>query len=522
MERVFKVGSMADSLRIYVPIMAMQRVLGLGRVLIFAYLLAEAQYGLWALGSMIFAIGAPILTLGSNHGLVRYVSFYEARGQLQRFYRRIRWSLVALCAALGLLGFLGSDILTRLVIVSRSQVEAGISYADQLHVCWVAVANCVLLALYTNTVSVMYGLRAYRMVSTVAVLFSVLFTIVAVGALLMEPTGLMLLVAHLISLALAIAAATAMLEACLKRMTKTAPAAASRADSVSPPRAIDAADGRSEKPLMRRVIGFGVVALIGSVLWQGTQYISFWITSYQKGKSVGGVFFVFLRLGQPGLLLANAAWSVIFTHVAQRWENLDRPGAMFRLETAYKAVCLATMTVATGLYLLLPLWVRLLPAEYRQGQEFFGGILMYFQVVCHLSVAMILAKLHERPVMIVLSAVAGGAANALLCAWWLARGASAGGWLSPAWAAGVGIYVGAGLVGVAYLLLARVRLSAGTWLMMAVPGLLLLPTWALAGAWAAVLTAAAFTGLLFNHGQKQLLIGYVRKLGWWFKRDRPC
>ena len=56
---------------------------------------------------MIFTLGAPLVTLGTNYSLVRYVSVFEARGELQKFFRRVLlWVLcmaILLTAALFLL-----------------------------------------------------------------------------------------------------------------------------------------------------------------------------------------------------------------------------------------------------------------------------------------------------------------------------------------------------------------------------------------------------------------------------------
>ena len=78
------------------------------------------------------------------------------------------------------------------------------------------------------------------------------------------------------------------------------------------------------------------------------------------------------------------------------------------------------------------------------------------------------------------------------------------------------MFIGAGVVTVAYFLIARIALERSTLLVMAAPALLVLTAWtpwALAAAWAAVLAAAAFTRLLFNGEQKQVLASHAGELG---------
>jgi len=230
-------------------------------------------------------------------------------------------------------------------------------------------------------------------------------------------------------------------------------------------------------------------------------------------KAQAGVFAVFLRLAQPIVFLANAAWSVIFAHVANWWESGDREMAMSRLETAYKGVCLATMSLTVLIYVSAGLWVRILPGDYRAGQAVLGGLLMFFQVICNLSLTTIVAKLRERPIVIVLCALAGGVLNVVLARWWMSAAAAGGAPAAAAWAAGVGMYAGAGAVTVVYFLVARISVSPGTWFVLASPAILLLPAWIVAPAWAGVLAAAAMTGLILRPDQKRLLLDGAGRIG---------
>ena len=67
--RLLKVGRAADSLGVYVPALVFHKLLALGRVVLFVYLMDQVQIGLWGLGAMIFTIGSSAVTLGSHHGI---------------------------------------------------------------------------------------------------------------------------------------------------------------------------------------------------------------------------------------------------------------------------------------------------------------------------------------------------------------------------------------------------------------------------------------------------------------------
>jgi len=525
LSRLLKVGSMADSLGVYVPAMLVQKGLSLGRVLLFTYIMDKVQFDLWGLGMMIFNLGASVATLGSNHGLVRYVSAYEVRGQLAAFYRRARWGVLLLGAALTAVALACSEPLTSLFIVSRSSEGAEVAYAEQLRVCWAAVANGLMLALYANMLGFFLGMRAYRAVSLVEVFFSVVFTGAGVVVLVVSPTAGSLLLAHLGAVLASLVLGIVLLQVALSRPEGRADRAGS--SLAAPPEAAlpipsDTEDAADAMPTpvtpapaesvdghsLWRVLAFGLVSLPGGLLWQGLGYVSFWMTSRRAGEEEGAVFFAFQSLGQLVLFLANAVWAVVFSHVARRWESDDRKTAMFALQIAYKAIAIALMAMTIVAYLTAPLWVKILRSDYHHGQRFLGGILMFFQTVTHVALMTILAKLHERPIVIALAAVASGVANYFLAVWWMGPGHDPQG---AAWAAGVGTYLGAGIVTAAYFAFARVKLHLSTYLVLASPVVLLLPVWAAGAAWACVCAVAVFTNLLFAPREKEILVSSLRR-----------
>ncbi|MCK4601329.1 MAG: hypothetical protein KAU28_02610, partial [Phycisphaerae bacterium] len=512
-DRLLKVGSIADSMGVYVPAMALQKAIGLGRMVLFAYVLTKVQYGLWALGVMIFGIGAPLLTLGSSHGLVRYVSYYEARGQLREFYRRIRWCILALAVGLTGLAFVGSGFITDLVILSKADTAAHLAYDQQKLLCAAALANAMFLALHHNMLGFMYGLRTYRLVSVIEVFFAVVFTALGAGTLLFEKTGLALCVAHGVTLVATIMFGVVLLRLAVRRLGALAVRARDTVVATPDPdteeviTAVDISslpkDGEAEPAggALRRVLHYGLPALFGTLLWQFSWYVSFWLTNKKYGKEYGSVYSIFLLLGQPIVFLANAAWAVIFTHVARRWESGQRQTAMFVLEAAYKAVAVVMMTLAIMVYASAPLWVKILPEKYHQGQELLGGLLLFFQALTHLAIMTMLAKLMERPIVIALAAAAVLAVNVTLAGMWMGGDAAAG-MIAASRAAGVGMYVGAGVVAIGYFIATRVKLHVSTYFVMASPALLLLDVRVAAVIWAAILAAATLTPWLFDPRQK--------------------
>lgn len=531
LSRLLKAGSMTESLSVYVPATVFQRFLGLGRMLLFVYLLKEAGYGLWGLGVVTFTMASSLVTLGSHHGLVRYVSFYEARGQLQAFYRRMRFFILGCAVALTAAALAGSDILVALTRSGVSQV----GYHHQLHICWAALANAGLLGLYHNMLGFLVGMRRYRAVSVLEIAFAVCFTILGVGVLGVKADPLGLMVVHFISVAVVFVAGMFLLQLAVKSPAATAapdkPAARPEetlipepdSDAVGldsamplPVRQAEAAEPAGLDGCFGRVLRFGFVATIAGFLWQGAGYVSFLLTSRRYGEARAGIFFAFLPLGQSMMALANAARAVIFTHVAKLWESGERRPAVFVLQTAYKALVLATMTLAVVLYVTSQWWVKILPAGFHEGLILLGGLLLFFQASIHLALLNTLARLHERPIVVAIAPLLGGAMIVPLALWWMETMESPAG---AALAAGVGMYAGMMVVSLGYFLIVRARLQSSTYFLMAVPAALLLPKWTLGLVWIAVLIVTIFTPWLLDARQKRIFSSSGRRI---LKRFRPA
>jgi len=437
--RLLKVGSMGDALGVYVPAMVVQKAVALGRLVLLAYLMSRAgpQYGMWRIGLMVAVLAAPVLAVGAGPGLRRYVSMYEARGQLRTFYRRVRWFVPLLCVAAGGVGLACSGLITRGVIVSKARAaEIDLTYGAQWALCIAALANGVMMGVYQGVVGFIVGMRAYRLVSVVEVAFNVLFAVLAVVVVTVCPTGVALLCAHLAAVGITLAGAAWALHVLVARST----------DDVCQSPELPCP---SASAMLGRLVRFGAGAMVATVGLLAAQSVSLYMVNRQMGKGPAGVYGLFAQLGQPIFMVASAAWTVVLTHAARRWEASQRDEALADLQTSFKAIATAAMTLAVLVLASGPLWVRLLPATFRGGLVLMCGLLLLFQSLTHLALMHIVARLHERPCVVAVSAVVGGAANAALAWRWL----PSWGLVGAAWAAGVGMYVGGGAVAVGYLLI---------------------------------------------------------------------
>ena len=492
---LLKTGSMAQSLGVYLPATLIQKALGLVRVFLFVMLMEQVapQYGLWSAAIMlIFDIGSQLATLGANHGLTRYASVYEARGELWPFYRRVLAGSAVVALAMVAVGILSAGPIARYIVAGKSDALQ-MPAEDVYRVTVLALANALGGALYYNLVGLMMGLRVYRLVAVVELTFSVLLTAIGCSVLLVTPTAAALLGAHLGALGSTVVIAWIVLHLGLRRQT----------------------GGANDDWTACQTLGalwqlgrFGLMAMVGGLAWLAVQRVSLYLVNQNFDKADLGVFGFFLQLSQPVFMLSSAAWVVMFAHVARQWEQESQAAATQMLETVYKAVVLATMALAVTIYVTAPWWSLVVPDRFRTGLGLLGGLLMFYQCMGNLALVTMLAKLRERPGVIVWVALAGGVANALLARWWMPGYGAVG----AAWAAGAGMLLGGGAVATASMMWRGPRLHAGTYLMMASPAVLAMPAWAAAAAWAAVLVVAVRTHQVFSAPQKQILLSVWRRV----------
>jgi O-antigen/teichoic acid export membrane protein len=509
---------------VYLPSMVLQKALGMARVILFTYLVSSYEMGIWGTGVMMLILGGAVVTLGTHHGMGRYVSLYESRGQLRAFFKRV-WLLVLLIVILvTAVSFLFSEQILKWILLPRLHGQVADSY--QWRICFAALANVGMMGVHLNMISFMYGLRVYRVVSVVEIFFSLVFTGLGLSMVCFDATALMILYAHLGALILTFVFGMTLLWGAVWRISADSDlvdhslprenfAMLSEADADSVVSTITVRDtdtlekpGQHRRVEMMQFLRFGFVGMIGSLIWLGGGYVSYFMVLRELGESSAGIFHVMMKLAQPLLFLASAAWAVIFSHVAKRWESNDREGAIYTFETAFKAITLVVMTLTVILYIAAPIWIRVLQVEYRQGYYCLPGLLTFFMAVSNLTVLGIPAKLHERPIVIAIAGLAGGGLNAILAMLWMPELGIVG----AARAAGVGMYFGGGLVMLVYLLASKTRLHDSTYFLFATPALLLLPSYVAGAVWGIILPLCIFSSWFFDDNQKKLLHHSANKM----------
>ena len=501
---------MSGALGVYVSASVAVKAVGFLRTLAFVHLLAEAprEYNVWTIGLLVFTLAGTALCLGANQALTRYVSVVQARGELAVFLRRVAGPLAAVPVVLAVPVWLAAGEIASWLTSAGSAVTS----AD-VRVVRLAVLNGVLLAMYLQVMGVLYGLRTYRLASVVELSGTVLFTVVAVVWLATTRRGEDLLWGHLACLAVSVAAG-AWLTSRAARGEGVSPSCLA---GVPPARGSETGlafssdqssgthnAGETPAPHVRAsefwgLLKFGLPALAGQLAWLGAPFVGYVVVNRRIGGDQAGVFASWMLLAQVAYFAANAAWQVVHSHAARQQED-DAEAAMARLRTSYKALALLWLAASVALYLAEPLWVHVLPAEYRPGRGLLGGLLMLYAAMTQMAILTMIARLMERPAVIAWSAAAGGAVSAVLAWWWTpAHGVG----VEAAWAGGVGMLFGGSAAAAAWFALRRVRVGARIYVVLLSPAILLAGPWLSTVCLLVLAAVAIFTPAIFSREERQ-------------------
>lgn len=170
-----------------------QRVVGLLRGLGFCHYLSDVQLGQWALVNSFLMIGVPIAVLGLPGSFGRFVETFRSRQQLGDYIRRVL--VVSLCGltlmCVGILAFPQQFSW----LMFREQTSYGI-------VVW-CVITLISVTIFSFVYDLVAALREVRAVSLMQFTQSVVFGVVGLAILSVQPSWSMLLPSFTIACLLA-------------------------------------------------------------------------------------------------------------------------------------------------------------------------------------------------------------------------------------------------------------------------------------------------------------------------------
>ncbi len=170
-----------------------QRLVGLLRGLGFCHFLSDVELGQWALINSFFIIGVPIAVLGLPGSFGRFVEYFRSRNQLGEYFRRV--------AAVSIVGLLVS---CSAILTFPQQFTWVLFKESQPYwlVVWMVV-TLISVTVFSFVNELVAALREVRAVSLMQFVQSVVFGVVGLVILCIDPTWTMLLPSFTIACVLA-------------------------------------------------------------------------------------------------------------------------------------------------------------------------------------------------------------------------------------------------------------------------------------------------------------------------------
>jgi O-antigen/teichoic acid export membrane protein len=493
--RLFRTETPVESLRVYLPATLLSRIIGLSRGVILTWLMTPHEFGLLQIALLAVNVLNPVLGLGLNEGVLRYVPLYETRGELPRYLRKVVPVCLGVTAVMAGVALVGAGPLARVLFTALpGQPGLDIQHTP-VFLGRMAVATTSILVVYFVLCAVLKGLRMYRAISLVELSVSIAFTGLAVAAAWAgwgqaEAVLASYLVAMLGISALFLPGTRAAVRA---HSGPSAMAAGSWPEidgpDASPPISAPApgpptdVEGPRDPRMVPQLLRYSIWAALAAVMWQLLQGYPLWYLQKVRGPAVAAVYGGIQFFTQAVVVGAVAVVVVVQTSVTKIWEAQGPPEADRRWLLAFKATNLLMIGGCTLVAVLAPVLIRLFPFEYRAGAAIIPRLLLFFLIAAQLLFVAIHFHLLEKTRHLFVPWTAGVAGHVVFTAWWVGQDAGPAAALGmTAWAA-VGGMTSALLVALVLVVMERRPLDRGSWSLLvagyglALPGLWPLVTW---------------------------------------------
>jgi len=170
----WRADTLVHSVVLWLVLIAVQRVVGFFRAILFCRWLNAEQLGLWdmAFGFLMFAGPLAVLALPGAFG--RYAEYYRLRGQLRPFLRRTAAACILLASA----------ALTIIVLNRKGFSEFIFGSARQTKLVLLVAVGLATVVVYNYCISLLTALRKARLAATMEFINGVLFAALGIGLLL--------------------------------------------------------------------------------------------------------------------------------------------------------------------------------------------------------------------------------------------------------------------------------------------------------------------------------------------------
>ncbi|MCH8253318.1 MAG: hypothetical protein IID36_12795 [Planctomycetes bacterium] len=405
-----------------------QRAVGFGRGVALAWLISQAQFGLFGVALLTLNVLLPLCSIGLHEGIARYAAFHEAGGTLKRFALRVCLLLAGVTAATATALWVFSEPLGGVLFSSTQTSLTGANgdsgAAGQMGLARAVACCTAALAAYHAMLGFLRGLRMFRAHAGAEVFSASLFTALAIGgAYLGFDTAESLVWSYAVS---SLVTVLILLGPLIARVT-AATATTSPNHSTPTPREDDAQSPTAKRPaapaqppgadLSRdrtstsRLITFSLWSAATAITWHATSYFPMWYLLKVSDAAAVGTFHAVRMLTQFVQVGAVMMTMVIAGHATRDWEHRGREFALPRLALMTKLALVAILATATALSLLRPILLRLFPAGFAAGSAAYDPLLLFFLLSGAVGLIAVRLNLVEKPRLVFVAWLVGMSVN---------------------------------------------------------------------------------------------------------------
>ena len=399
-ESLYQADSVATSLGASAAASVGSRLIGLVRGVALAWLIPQAQFGLFGIALLVVNVLLPVCSAGLYEGVNRYAPFHESTGTLRLFVVRSGGLVVAIAlVATAILALFSEPLAT--AVFSASPVGGGEAASATGATNLSALARmclvCVLaLVAYQTLLGLLKGLRMFRVVGVAELTTACLFTVGAlIGACSGSTTARALIGVYALACVLAVAVLVPGL------IARIPPAESS----------LGTGPGIGPRRPASKLLPYSLWAAGTAVLWHALSYYPMWyLLKVSNGQTVGTFYAVRLitQFIHVGAVMLTA---VVAANVTRTWEHEGQEAAVPRLTVLTKASLLALLAAAALLAALRPVALHLFPSTFASGQSAYDPLVLFFLLVGVVGLIAVRLNLVEKPRLVCLAWLAGAIVN---------------------------------------------------------------------------------------------------------------
>lgn len=338
--RFFNKETIIESVGIVTLFTALERVIQVGRGIIFARLLGPSEYGAYTLAFFFIPLAVTFAKLGIPSCFSRYIPQYEKKKELKDFLRKTYFFIIVASAFIALMCFINAHRVS------------GAIYGSSVYYRIIVMSSLIMLpyAIFEALMASFEGLRVFMASSLLN--FSQFFIFTALGIILViyNPKAESAILAHLITCIIVAALFSFIF---LRHLAD-----------------LDSQNSKIEESgFYKKIFKFSVWFIFTPAVYSLFMYTDRWMLTRLLGLSYAGIYSVGINFSGLIFTFGMMMGNILTPNLSESWEHGNKEKAIRVLNFATKINTLVLLSGAMALFLFRVPIVSIL-----YGKEYMGCI----------------------------------------------------------------------------------------------------------------------------------------------------